>query len=683
MNHVRPSAITQETIRRSYAFIPHSRAQLIVLAGLLRLVSAVSQIVPACAQSGWTAFLPADEPATSPTWDTYPPLSTIWIFPGTEEFPMDQPLRDPFSVADHTTLLRIARPNLRVLVHFMARNHIREVDGPRMAVSLLNEALEPAYPIFANSLFAQELLIDEFRAGRLSPTITHIIFNSVRSLIASLPPEANRTLTPALVIPCLPHEDLSSEPYPVMDMSDYNSMWYWWRRLQDEHPSAVAARGAREESTSLHYRPTTPSSISLAPNPATPLSQTGPSAVGSASFDIRSLRGSAKKDTSSPRNVSAIAVLPSHSAEMQVDLEELAFADTRVSAEAADTPAHRCGPPRSAARGKKTPRRGAPPARPTPVAVHFIYPLSCFPFIPVHELDKQGRPMIIARSSQKSITPPAEETYNEEGEEEKEEEEDDEEPVRPTKRQRTSSRAPKDKGKAKASTPAPPSGSSRFPLVDRKTRGKRKQNELPPYVPPQPVPTMDTVRLAAESLAKEQSEPTVVPFVITAIKGAFPTAVTLSPSLITLVPPITSSPTPGCGNELVTDLSAARADYELAREQLFRTGSRLSVAGHRVGAWIRGRISSLEPTLPKELQPIWAQLLLDSQRDLSVDYRTAVLQYPFISDPRRTESTTDGDLAALINFLEHRDAQAHQPTPPPEESSKWPAEDEAGPSGSK
>jgi hypothetical protein len=69
--------------------------------------------------------------------------------------------------------------------------------------------------------------------------------------------------------------------------------------------------------------------------------QTGPSVVGSASFDIRVLRGSAKKDTSLPRNVSAIAASPSHSAEMQVDPEELAFVDTRVSAEAADTPARR------------------------------------------------------------------------------------------------------------------------------------------------------------------------------------------------------------------------------------------------------------------------------------------------------------------------------------------------------
>jgi hypothetical protein len=69
-----------------------------------------------------------------------------------------------------------------------------------MAVSLLDKALAPAYPIFvsltshprllkANSLFAQELLIDEFHTGRLSPTFTHLFFNSVRALIASLPPE--------------------------------------------------------------------------------------------------------------------------------------------------------------------------------------------------------------------------------------------------------------------------------------------------------------------------------------------------------------------------------------------------------------------------------------------------------------------------------------------------------------
>ncbi|KAJ7863627.1 hypothetical protein B0H14DRAFT_3443983 [Mycena olivaceomarginata] len=496
-----------ETIQRSYVFIPHSRAQLIVLAGLLRLVSAVSQIVPARVQSGWTAFLPVDEPASSPTWNTYPPLSTIWVFPGTEEFPMDQSLRDPFSVADHTTLLRIARPNLRVLVNFMARNRIREANGPRMAVSLLDEALAPVYPIF-------EVLIDEFRAGRLSPTITHIFFNSVRALIASLPPETrkprlvNRTLTPALVIPRLPNKDLSSEPYPVMDMSDYNSMWYWWQGLQDEHPSAVPVRGAREESTSPHYRPTTPPSVSPAPNPATPPSQTGPSAVGSASFDIRALRGSARKGTPSPRRASAIAASPSHSAEMQVDSPEMSSADALAIAEALDDPPPRRGPPRVATRGQRAPRRGALPVHPPPASLR----------------DTKGRPMTKTRSSQRSVTPPASEAYNEDGEEEKEDEEEEEEPVCPAKRQRTSSSTPKGRGRA--------------------------------------------------------------------------------------------------------------------------------------------------------------QLLLDSQRDLSVDYRTAVLQYPFISDPRRTESTTDGDLAALINFLEHRDVQAHQPTPPPEESSKWPEEDESASSGS-
>jgi hypothetical protein len=123
--------------------------------------------------------------------------------------------------------------------------------------------------------------------------------------------------------------------------------------------------------------------------------------------------------------------------------------------------------------------------------------------------------MIIARSSRKSVTPSAGETYHEEGEEAGEEEEA-EEPARPTKRQRTSSRAAtgqaqgkgKDKGKARAPKPITPS--PRFPPAVRKTRGKSKKAELSPYIPSRAVPTMDTVRLAAESLAKEQREPTVV-----------------------------------------------------------------------------------------------------------------------------------------------------------------------------
>ncbi|KAJ7817904.1 hypothetical protein B0H14DRAFT_2601627 [Mycena olivaceomarginata] len=319
--------------------------------------------------------------------------------------------------------------------------------------------------------------------------------------------------------------------------------------------------------------------------------------------------------------------------------------------------------------------------------------------------------MIKTRSSQRSVTPPASEAYNEEGEEEKEDEEEEEEPPRPVKRQRTSSTAPKSKcsvkgkgkGKAPANTPVPFPGSSLFPPVERKTRGKRKKDELPPYVPPRPVPTMDTVRLAAESLAKEQSEPTVVvrtasfaiaiastvspvPFVITATKDAFPTAVTRLPSRTTPALPTTSNR----GNELITDLSTARADYELAREQLFRASARLAVASNRVGAWIHELTASLGADglpgmaeLPEELQPIWAQLLLDSETELTNDYRAAVLRYPFISDARRTESTNDQDLSVLIDFLARRAALGQQSTPPPEENSNWPEEGEAGPSGSK
>jgi hypothetical protein len=154
-----------------------------------------------------------------------------------------------------------------------------------------------------------------------------------------------------------------------------------------------------------------------------------------------------------------------------------------------------------------------------PAAVRPFCSLSLFSFlIIVQKLDKQGRPMIIARSSRKSVTPPAEEGYHEEGEEAGEEEEEAEEPARPTKHQCTSSCVAigqaqgkgKDKGKARAPKPITPSASSRFPPVVRKTRGKSKKAELPSYIPPRAVPTMDTVRLAAESLAKEQREPTVV-----------------------------------------------------------------------------------------------------------------------------------------------------------------------------
>jgi hypothetical protein len=131
--------------------------------------------------------------------------------------------------------------------------------------------------------------------------------------------------------------------------------------------------------------------------------------------------------------------------------------------------------------------------------------------------------MIRIKSSQKSVTPPASEAYNEEGEEEKDEEDEEEEeeaPPRPAKRRRTAPAPPKSKtpgkskgkGKAQVETPALPDLSTSFPIPVRKTRGKSKKTELPAYVPPQPVPLMDTVSLAAETLASQRREPLVVSF---------------------------------------------------------------------------------------------------------------------------------------------------------------------------
>jgi hypothetical protein len=130
--------------------------------------------------------------------------------------------------------------------------------------------------------------------------------------------------------------------------------------------------------------------------------------------------------------------------------------------------------------------------------------------------------MIKIKSSQKSVTPPASEAYNEEGEEEKDEEEEEEEeeeaPPRPAKRRRTAPALPKSKtpgkskgkGKAQVETPALADTSSTFPIPVRKTHGKSKKAELPTYVPPQPVLLMDTVSLAVETLASQHCEPLVV-----------------------------------------------------------------------------------------------------------------------------------------------------------------------------
>jgi hypothetical protein len=60
--------------------------------------------------------------------------------------------------------------------------------------------------------------------------------------------------------------------------------------------------------------------------------------------------------------------------------------------------------------------------------------------------------------------------------------------------------------------PALPDISTTFPIPVRKTHRKSKKAELPPYVPPQLVPLMDTVSLAAETLASQRREPLVVSF---------------------------------------------------------------------------------------------------------------------------------------------------------------------------
>jgi hypothetical protein len=62
----------------------------------------------------------------------------------------------------------------------------------------------------------------------------------------------------------------------------------------------------------------------------------GPSAVGSASFDIRQLLGSAKKDPPTPRKASAIAVSPPSPSNMQVDPPEMSSANAIAITEALD-----------------------------------------------------------------------------------------------------------------------------------------------------------------------------------------------------------------------------------------------------------------------------------------------------------------------------------------------------------
>ncbi|KAJ7301340.1 hypothetical protein DFH08DRAFT_993807 [Mycena albidolilacea] len=700
-----------ETVHRTHPHVQHTRTLMILLANINRFVLAVKALVPHRARDEWFAFVPPGGSATSSRWDTYPPLFANWLFPGTEEFLDDQPLHDALSAADHATLLRIASPTLRTLLSFLARAKVNNPWDTDRAVHLLNEAIDPRITVF-------QTVADEFRAGRLSPAISQRFFNTVRALINFLPPErrndawthdflpedpdfVNLFLTASIAIPRAPHEDTLEDPYPIKDMSSFDPIWYWWRRLQEEHrphgegasPHPTSDPGSRAGTYSPHYVPTTPPSPSPAPSPATPPAQMGNSAVGSASFDIRQLLRSTGRDTPTPRKASAIAASPPESIEMHVDSPEMSSADAIAIAEALDDLPPRRGPPRTAARGRQAPRRGAPPVHPALAS------------------DKKGRPMIKIKSSQKSVTPPASEAYNEEGEEEKDEEEEEEEeeaPPCPAKRRRTAPALPKSKtpgkskgkGKAQVETPALPDLSTTFPIPVRKTRGKSKKAELPAYVPPQPVPLMDTVSLAAETLASQRREPLVFDAGCANCilrdrecdHGALRSlcehcekgrlshcthnfSVVDHARAANHLEPYTRLSNE-CGNELITDLSAACADYELTREQLFRASARIAVASNRVSTWIRRVVTNLGVyglprimEIPAALRPLWGQLLEDAEVDLSVDYRAAIQRYPFISDPRRADLPSDDDLPTLIEFLTRRAARAHQPTPPLEEES--------------
>jgi hypothetical protein len=132
----------------------------------------------------------------------------------------------------------------------------------------------------------------------------------------------------------------------VPGMSAFDSVWHWWRRIQAGYsqpgetssPRRSGSAGSRVGTYSPHYEPSTPPECSLTPilGPATPPAQLGPSAVGSASFDIRQLLGSVKNDPPTPRKASVIAVSPSNSIEMQVDLPEMSSTDALAITEALD-----------------------------------------------------------------------------------------------------------------------------------------------------------------------------------------------------------------------------------------------------------------------------------------------------------------------------------------------------------
>ncbi|KAJ7681727.1 hypothetical protein B0H14DRAFT_3535527, partial [Mycena olivaceomarginata] len=305
-------------------------------------------------------------------------------------------------------------------------------------------------------------------------------------------------------------------------------------------------------------------------------------------------------------------------------------------------------------------------------------------------------------------------------------------PPCPAKRRRTAPALPKSKtpgkskgkGKAQVETPALPTSPPPSPSPCARPVGRARRPSCLPTSLPNRSHRWITVSLAAETLASQRREPLVFDADAPIASSATANATNGAPR--TLCEHCEKGRLSHCshnfsvadharaanhlepytrlsnesrlliidlftgGNELITDLSAARADYELAREQLFRASARIAVTSNHVSTWIRGVISNLGvyglpriTEIPEALRPLWGQLLEDAEMELSVEYRAAIQHYLFISDPRRADLPTDEDLPTLIEFLTRRAARAHQPTPPPEEESNWPDEGEAEPSGSK
>ncbi|KAJ7675508.1 hypothetical protein B0H14DRAFT_3537073 [Mycena olivaceomarginata] len=255
--------------------------------------------------------------------------------------------------------------------------------------------------------------------------------------------------------------------------------------------------------------------------------------------------------------VSVIAASPTDSSEMQVDEPLAPPADADPIAETPGDqaePVPRCGPLRSSRQSvASTPSRSS--------RTHKI------------------RPLIKLKTSQKSVTPPASEAFNEEG---KDELNDEEEAPRPSKRRRSSSRAAtgqaQGKGKGKEqSEPTFDAGCSNCIFRNRDCEhGKPgvlcdhcKKGHLShcthTFTVPEHVQAANHIELYAN----------------------------LSNQL---------------GNELLLGLSSARIDYELARDH-FADG-----------------LPGMDE-IPEELQPLWGQLLLDSQAQMTIDYHAAIMQY--------------------------------------------------------